>query len=76
MQQKHIFISNGRSGSSFINDKIATIFNVEYQHIGSEIYGGNTNDMLKIQNPVKFTKKFSLNILLLSTVDFTGNRIV
>ena len=58
MQQKHIFISNGRSGTKFINDKIAKIFNVEYKHVGNEIYGGNSDDMLNIKNPVKFTKQF------------------
>ena len=43
MQHKHILISNGRSGSTFINDKIATIFNVKYEHVGIELYGQSYN---------------------------------
>jgi len=59
MQHKHILISNGRSGSAFINEKIATIFNVEYhKHVGIELYGSNYNKLLKTKNPVKMSKQF------------------
>lgn len=50
MPQKHILISYGRSGSSFINMNLANILNLKYHtQIGIELMGSNTQQMKQVK---------------------------
>ena len=78
--KKHILISNGRSGSTFISSTMSKILSIKFpEQTGKELLGSNSTDQRNIENPVVIADKF-LKILLkkiqkLHIVDFIGNHM-